>query len=103
MAGKGPLAAVMAGHRVRAYGEHRDVGRGGVHLGREGDDKHRHQPDHKTAARPLFIHAHDLRLYGEVYEQRKPVMDCSLKATVPRMFEGRFLLECGSVVCRVQG
>ncbi|BAF40048.1 DNA-binding response regulator [Bifidobacterium adolescentis ATCC 15703] len=68
----------MAGHRVRAYGEHRDVGRGGVHLGREGDDKHRHQPDHGTAARPLFIHAHDLRLSGKAAprqaRQRRPAV-----------------------------
>lgn len=68
----------MAGHRVRAYGEYHDVGCGGVHLGREGDDKHRHQPDHRAVARPLIIHAHDLRLSDQaaprLARQRHPAV-----------------------------
>lgn len=43
------LAAAVSGHHVSAYVQCDDVGHAAVHLGRDGDDDHRQQPDHVVA------------------------------------------------------
>lgn len=72
-----PLLAAVDQHRVRADGEYDDVGRGGVHLGREADDDDRHQPDHEAAARPLSQIAHNrafLQAAPRATRQRRPAV-----------------------------